>query len=60
MLFKFKYLLKIYVWVVISKCGVLIIKLFEGIMDFEFYMNIILRDILVLFIEMMFGLNYWF
>lgn len=55
-----KHPLKIHVWAAISKRGASTIRLFEGIMDSEFYTNIILRDTLVPFIEKTFGPNHRF
>lgn len=52
--------LKMHVWAAINKRGASTIKLFEGIMDSEFYTNIILRDTLVPFFEKTFGPNHRF
>jgi hypothetical protein len=50
-----KHPLKIHVWAAISKKGASQIRLFEGIMDSEFYTECIIRDTLVPFIEETFG-----
>lgn len=52
-----KHPLKIHVWAAISKRGASKIKLFEGIMDSTFYVENILRDALVPFIQSKFGGN---
>lgn len=50
-----KHTLKIHVWAAISKRDASIIKLFEGIMDAEFYTTCILYNTLMPFIEREFG-----
>lgn len=52
-----KHPLKIHVWAAISKRGASKIRLFEGIMDSTFYVENILRDALVPFIQSKFGGN---
>lgn len=55
-----KHPLKIHVWAAISKRSASTIRLFEGVMDSEFYTKVILKETLVPFIEKRFGPNHWF
>lgn len=49
-IFKLKYFLKVYVWGVILKRGLLLFFIFEGIMDVKFFIENIFGNVFLLFI----------